>query len=1091
MADTIIQIVMRAKDEATKVMQQVAGQMQRTQQQTTSTSRSLQGALTIGSSIARAGLASLAIEAGYVASQMVQLRNDLEEAAGGIAAVAGSTAASIPEIKKQLGDLVAANDNTAKEVGDALKTVYTAFAIFDPKDPKGLAQILLDWKDVTGKNFSDAGAEFKRITLTYFGPDADINEELPKIADKLLAVAKAVGIDPGGLAKALADGGPTFKAVFGDMDTAIKFLATVGAAGGDVSQAERAVRTFFDAIQKIRDEWKNGGTSDQATLDALKALGLSKETVQNEGTKIGKLITDALKNAMADGKISDDELKAFGVLFGPKFADDMALTAQGAKGASEKIDAALKNYVGSLKKAADEVDQNFGARFQQAWNSFLVNMSDTVFGTGLEDIMSGLQDYIVEVLQGHWDGAVEALAGIGDGLFKVMLGKDPKVVADSLIAWWDDVAATNVKDFPSKILTWIQNNLGSIGAGILASLLHTDSTAVSSSLTLWWDTAIAPELSKFDGSPLKWVKEKLEAIGDNLFKFLLGADPKNVADALVWWWDNDVAPEFTKFKDNPLKWASGKLAQIGNGLFSFLLGTDIAKVTSSLGNWWDSSIMPEMRKFAANPIDWTASKLATITNDLFKTLLGADAATVVTNLKNWWDNTAFPGIKAFPARVIGWVKAGMDFIGNDFFKLLFGATAGEIAASIKDWWDKTIYPKVSSFFSVPIKLIGDVGGALWDGIKAGFNAAVLGALGVTVWLTNKWTDIKAGFDLWLEPLKTWAGGLWVSLKDGFNNVFNGSEGVVQWLANKWTVFRNQFGLWWTGLVEIGGNLLKGLLKGMGDAWKSVEDEINKIGGDVLKTFKAIFGIKSPSLELKTIGDFLMQGLIEGLNGAYPEVMKLIKDVSDEIIAIWNDGKPAWNKFGDFISAKIKDWGKDLTGFGKMATNVFASFASFLGNEAANGFKDFGQHLKDFIGQMIDGLEIQIAVQSATGIAAAVAQAPLTFGVSLLAIPGIIAEAAIGIAALEAGRALVNSFAVGTPYVPNDQMAQIHRGEMILPASFAEGVRRGDVQLGGGNSSQPIVVQLYLDGRMISEQVANRFQDGIRQLVRADLRTTNG
>lgn len=40
----------------------------------------------------------------------------------------------------------------------------------------------------------------------------------------------------------------------------------------------------------------------------------------------------------------------------------------------------------------------------------------------------------------------------------------------------------------------------------------------------------------------------------------------------------------------------------------------------------------------------------------------------------------------------------------------------------------------------------------------------------------------------------------------------------------------------------------------------------------------------------------------------------------------------------------------------------------------------------------------------------------------------------------------NSFAVGTPNIPQDQMAMVHQGEMIVPATFSDAIRSGDLAL---------------------------------------------
>lgn len=46
----------------------------------------------------------------------------------------------------------------------------------------------------------------------------------------------------------------------------------------------------------------------------------------------------------------------------------------------------------------------------------------------------------------------------------------------------------------------------------------------------------------------------------------------------------------------------------------------------------------------------------------------------------------------------------------------------------------------------------------------------------------------------------------------------------------------------------------------------------------------------------------------------------------------------------------------------------------------------------------------------------------------------------------------SSFAVGSPYVPSDMTAQIHQGEIIVPRTFSDGVRSGDLTIGGPGSS---------------------------------------
>lgn len=99
-------------------------------------------------------------------------------------------------------------------------------------------------------------------------------------------------------------------------------------------------------------------------------------------------------------------------------------------------------------------------------------------------------------------------------------------------------------------------------------------------------------------------------------------------------------------------------------------------------------------------------------------------------------------------------------------------------------------------------------------------------------------------------------------------------------------------------------------------------------------------------------------------------------------------------------------------------------------------------------------------------------------------PGLGAAAAAAVIAYGAERvAQVTgaSFAVGTPNIPQDQIATVHKGEMIIPATFADAIRSGDLSLSGStmtdnsqlSSSQSIVISFdgaSFYGQMNDEEI---------------------
>ena len=49
-----------------------------------------------------------------------------------------------------------------------------------------------------------------------------------------------------------------------------------------------------------------------------------------------------------------------------------------------------------------------------------------------------------------------------------------------------------------------------------------------------------------------------------------------------------------------------------------------------------------------------------------------------------------------------------------------------------------------------------------------------------------------------------------------------------------------------------------------------------------------------------------------------------------------------------------------------------------------------------------------------------------------------------------------SFAVGSPNIPNDMLANVHKGEMIIPATFAQGIRSGKLSVGQSGETNSLL-----------------------------------
>lgn len=161
-------------------------------------------------------------------------------------------------------------------------------------------------------------------------------------------------------------------------------------------------------------------------------------------------------------------------------------------------------------------------------------------------------------------------------------------------------------------------------------------------------------------------------------------------------------------------------------------------------------------------------------------------------------------------------------------------------------------------------------------------------------------------------------------------------------------------------------------------------------------------------------------------------------------------------------------------FQKMAGNLVITFASAIGEmllkwsafqaATALGFTQMAQGIggsgggSGIMGQLTSALLSLVGIELVSNVGIDANTAALTANTSAL-----LTSAAAGGAgggggflgdALGIGASLVG-FATGTSYVPNNMVAQIHKGEMIIPAGPAEAIRQGNLSTYGGSSTPAV------------------------------------
>ena len=108
---------------------------------------------------------------------------------------------------------------------------------------------------------------------------------------------------------------------------------------------------------------------------------------------------------------------------------------------------------------------------------------------------------------------------------------------------------------------------------------------------------------------------------------------------------------------------------------------------------------------------------------------------------------------------------------------------------------------------------------------------------------------------------------------------------------------------WKKIETAGKDLFKGLYEGLKAGWTWAKEKVVAIWEKVKKSFCDFFGIKSPSTLFRDFGKFMMEGLVNGINGAISNVISACRNILSGIKEVFQN-IPEWfrSKFSEAWTA---------------------------------------------------------------------------------------------------------------------------------------------------------------------------------------------
>lgn len=282
-----------------------------------------------------------------------------------------------------------------------------------------------------------------------------------------------------------------------------------------------------------------------------------------------------------------------------------------------------------------------------------------------------------------------------------------------------------------------------------------------------------------------------------------------------------------------------------------------------------------------------------------------------------------------------------EFIKNAFetAKETIGTAIENLKESFSTFYESYESSGLKDVLDAILSFVVEVlGGTLSIAISAIGQAValIINLLGDIIVVISGVIDVVSGFIKIIIGIFTLDGDM---IKEGWGELVTGLVEIVSGLIQAIIdIIGNLGGL----ILDIGRNIFGGLFKGMSTSWKEGIANVKEWFNSWITSIKEFFGIHSPSTLFAEIGNFLVQGLLKGIQDLWSKLTETVTRLC--------------SKFVDGIKTKltnIKDAGVQLVNNIKSGiTGAWSNLTSKIGELCSNLVKG----IKEKISSGISGLK---------------------------------------------------------------------------------------------------------------------------------------